>query len=174
MEIATIIFQTLPTHMLPHYSFARGVFGHSRPWLSPLAASGAALLLGGALLRANTYRELGRFFRFDISIQDDHKLIKTGPYAFVRHPSYCGVLLYTIGWFLWTFSAGSWLRESGVLNNVFVIVLLVIYITGCILPSSIVTLSRMHKEDEALRNEFGHEWELWAQEVPYSVVPGLY
>ncbi|CAF4350854.1 unnamed protein product, partial [Rotaria sordida] len=31
---------------------------------------------------------LGAFFTFELTIRSTHKLIKTGPYAYVRHPSY--------------------------------------------------------------------------------------
>ncbi|CAF1457475.1 unnamed protein product, partial [Rotaria sordida] len=30
---------------------------------------------------------LGAFFTFELTIRSTHKLIKTGPYAYVRHPS---------------------------------------------------------------------------------------
>jgi len=33
---------------------------------------------------------------------------------------------------------------------------------------------RMSKEDESLHDQFGKEWEGWAQMVPYRLVPGVY
>ena len=47
---------------------------------------------GAAALRPRTFRELGRFFRFEISSQGSHKLIATGLYAYARHPAYSGML----------------------------------------------------------------------------------
>lgn len=35
-------------------------------------------------------------------------------------------------------------------------------------------VSRMSKEDEALRRIFGKTWEIWARDVPYKLIPGLY
>jgi hypothetical protein len=35
-------------------------------------------------------------------------------------------------------------------------------------------ISRMFKEDEALRRIFGVAWEVWAKDVPYKLIPGLY
>ncbi|HMG05340.1 MAG TPA: isoprenylcysteine carboxylmethyltransferase family protein, partial [Chthoniobacterales bacterium] len=40
---------------------------------------------------------LGRFFTVDVAIAADHQLIDTGPYRYVRHPSYTGALLAFIG-----------------------------------------------------------------------------
>jgi protein-S-isoprenylcysteine O-methyltransferase Ste14 len=36
------------------------------------------------------------------------------------------------------------------------------------------TLTRMSKEDKALRNQFGEKWDDWAKRVPYSIFPGIY
>jgi protein-S-isoprenylcysteine O-methyltransferase Ste14 len=51
--------------------------------MTPLSYLGTVLWICGAALRLRTFRELGRFFRFEISIQENHKLIVTGPYAYV-------------------------------------------------------------------------------------------
>jgi len=149
--------------------------GHPKNLRLTFASSlGATLWLFGAALRIRTYGDLGSFFRYDISIQKDHRLITTGPYSIVRHPSYSGLLLANIGWFLWNFSEGSWVRESGLLSKSIGVVLLIAYIGFVILPTSIITLSRMSREDAALRKKFGAEWDEWARRVPYSVVPGIY
>jgi protein-S-isoprenylcysteine O-methyltransferase Ste14 len=42
----------------------------------------------------------------NISVADDHKVIGTGPYAYVRHPMYAGALGLFIGMPL---ALGSWL-----------------------------------------------------------------
>ncbi len=71
------------------------------PWLCPhptapletLAAfparflTGTVLLAVGALLRAAAYWALGSLFTFEVVINDDHSLVTTGPYRYVRHPS---------------------------------------------------------------------------------------
>ena len=51
----------------------------------------------GALLRWYSIFHLGRFFTVDVRVGDDHKVIDTGPYRQIRHPSYTGVLLEFIG-----------------------------------------------------------------------------
>jgi protein-S-isoprenylcysteine O-methyltransferase Ste14 len=40
---------------------------------------------------------LGENWSSAVSIKVDHQLIRTGPYAWVRHPIYSGILLATIG-----------------------------------------------------------------------------
>jgi protein-S-isoprenylcysteine O-methyltransferase len=47
----------------------------------------------GLVLRWASILFLGRFFTIDVSVAADHKVIDTGPYRFVRHPSYSGLLL---------------------------------------------------------------------------------
>ena len=40
---------------------------------------------------------LGRLFTFDVAIAEDHRVIDTGPYRYVRHPTYTGSLLSFVG-----------------------------------------------------------------------------
>lgn len=40
---------------------------------------------------------LGKFFTVDVAIDDQHQLVDSGPYRFVRHPSYTGVLVAFLG-----------------------------------------------------------------------------
>ena len=56
-------------------------------------------ILGG-LIRYTCYRALGRMFTFEMSIRRNHKLIMSGPYAIVRHPSYVGSILVVSGMML--------------------------------------------------------------------------
>ncbi|RXW18263.1 hypothetical protein EST38_g7593 [Candolleomyces aberdarensis] len=78
---------------------------------------GSTLLLSGALLRLWCFRELGRFFTFVATIQKDHKLITSGPYAYVRHPAYSGLALSLIGFVGCHLTPGTWLRECGLLDT---------------------------------------------------------
>jgi protein-S-isoprenylcysteine O-methyltransferase Ste14 len=58
------------------------------------------MICSGALIRWLSYRALGRFFTYELTIKEDHKLITTGPYAYVRHPGYSAILLVFFGTFL--------------------------------------------------------------------------
>ncbi|MEW6056137.1 MAG: isoprenylcysteine carboxylmethyltransferase family protein [Bdellovibrionota bacterium] len=69
----------------------------------PLPASDLTLILGASIffagysLRAWAIRILGRFFTFEIGIRSKHQIIESGPYRWIRHPSYTGYLLMHIG-----------------------------------------------------------------------------
>lgn len=58
---------------------------------------GVAIFVIGIFLRWYSIIHLGRFFTVDVAIAADHQLIETGPYCWLRHPSYTGALLAFIG-----------------------------------------------------------------------------
>ena len=68
-----------------------------RQW--PVIA-GIALIVTGTGLRAWSIATLGRFFQYQIEIQAGHQVVTTGPYRYVRHPSYTGLALALIGFAL--------------------------------------------------------------------------
>jgi len=47
-------------------------------------------MLAGLGLRVWAVLTLGRYFTWFISLRDDHKVIREGPFRFIRHPAYCG------------------------------------------------------------------------------------
>jgi len=71
--------------------------------------SGTALLVAGSLLRRHCWRMLGRYFTGNVQTVADQRVIDTGAYAYVRHPSYtAGVMMFTgIG-----FALGNWLSVA--------------------------------------------------------------
>ncbi len=58
---------------------------------------GISLMILGILLRQWAIAVLGRFFSLTVWVAEDHKVVDKGPYRFVRHPSYTGVLVTFIG-----------------------------------------------------------------------------
>ncbi len=73
---------------------------HLGPRLLPAhfwTAFGAALFAAGMAFRWWAIVHLGRFFSVDVAIAHDHKVVDTGPYRWVRHPSYTGLLLQCTG-----------------------------------------------------------------------------
>ncbi len=59
-------------------------------WVSALAVVAAFM---GLYLRSWAYKELGDFFTWHINVEPDQKVVKTGPYKIVVHPSYTGALM---------------------------------------------------------------------------------
>ena len=141
--------------------------------MSNAAAIGLTLIVLAAWIRLMTYCHLGRFFRFEISIQKDHELIVSGPYSVVRHPSYTAGVLISGGLFPWYLSKGSWIMESGLWNTMLGKTLVLMYFSLLIVIIFTI-LARMPKEDIALRDQFGKQWDDWAMRVPYSIFPGIY
>jgi protein-S-isoprenylcysteine O-methyltransferase len=62
-----------------------------------LAGLGIALIWAGIALRLWAVRALGRFFRVTVTVQDDHRLVDTGPYVRLRNPSYTGAMITLAG-----------------------------------------------------------------------------
>jgi protein-S-isoprenylcysteine O-methyltransferase len=58
---------------------------------------GLVLMLGGIAFRWYAMSVLGRFFTVNVSIQEGHTLVETGPYRYIRHPSYTGALITEVG-----------------------------------------------------------------------------
>ncbi|SRR5579875_1546872 len=67
------------------------------PNSSYLMACGFALTVSGLAFAVWARLHLGRYWSGNVSIKEDHKLIQTGPYRFVRHPIYTGILVGMIG-----------------------------------------------------------------------------
>jgi protein-S-isoprenylcysteine O-methyltransferase Ste14 len=63
-------------------------------------------LISGGLLRHHCFRVLGTFFTGAVTIQADHRVIESGAYRWVRHPSYSAALLVVLGIAL---CLGNWL-----------------------------------------------------------------
>ena len=71
-----------------------------------LGGAGIVLIWAGIAFRLWAVRTLGRFFRVTVTVQDDHRLVGTGPYARLRNPSYTGALITMTGVGL---ALGNWL-----------------------------------------------------------------
>lgn len=67
------------------------------PLTFALAVSGVALTWCGIALALWARWHLGQYWSARITIKEDHKLIRTGPYARLRHPIYSGLDLAAIG-----------------------------------------------------------------------------
>jgi len=92
-------------------------------WLLPQAAIpwkrtalffvGISLMLLGIVFRWYCVAVLGKYFTFDVAIQNGHILVEAGPYRYVRHPSYSGALVTLLGFGL---SLGNWAGLAAALS----------------------------------------------------------
>lgn len=67
---------------------------------------GVLTMVGGSVLRRHCFRVLGAFFTGAVTIQTDHRVVDSGAYRWVRHPSYTAALLLLLGIGL---ALGNWL-----------------------------------------------------------------
>jgi protein-S-isoprenylcysteine O-methyltransferase Ste14 len=75
-----------------------GILGHrvvARTY--PLAITGVVLTWAGIALALWARFHLGQYWSARVTIKKDHKLIRTGPYARLRHPIYSGLDLAVLG-----------------------------------------------------------------------------
>jgi len=61
------------------------------------ALAGTLLVAFGLGFAVWARRHLGRNWSGTITLKEDHALVRTGPYRFVRHPIYTGILLGFVG-----------------------------------------------------------------------------
>jgi protein-S-isoprenylcysteine O-methyltransferase Ste14 len=66
---------------------------------------GIALMLAGLAFRFYSMSLLGRFFTYSVAVHAGQTVIETGPYRYIRHPSYTGGLITLVGLGL---ALGSW------------------------------------------------------------------
>ena len=77
-------------------------------WITPASIQYLGLLLipAGLVLREWAILKLGRFFSRTVQVETGHTIITDGPYRWIRHPSYTGMILMYLGI---AFAIGTWL-----------------------------------------------------------------
>lgn len=90
--IASVGGAVLGAFRLAHWPGAE--FGAGR---FPLFVLGLAVMTAGMGLRLWSILVLGRFFTVDVRVHPDQTVVDRGPYRFVRHPSYTGLILFFAG-----------------------------------------------------------------------------
>jgi protein-S-isoprenylcysteine O-methyltransferase len=95
---------------------------------------------------------LGKFFTVNVAIATDHQLIIRGPYRWMRHPSYTGLLLAFAALAV-TFQ--NWLSIVGMLG-----------------PISLGLVYRIRIEEAALTKAFGDDYRAYAK-TTQRLIPGI-
>jgi protein-S-isoprenylcysteine O-methyltransferase Ste14 len=72
----------------------------------PYRVEGLIVMWLGLAIRFWAIATLGRAFRTTVEVDPGQPVVSTGPYRWVRHPSYSGLLLIVAGFGL---AAGNWL-----------------------------------------------------------------
>jgi hypothetical protein len=118
----------------------------------PFAGSASFSSRPGGALRIWPVFVLGHRFSGLVAIQPGHRLVTNGIYGVIRHPSYLGLLIGSLGWAL-AFRSGV-----GVL------------LTALLIPPLV---ARIHSEERLLRTHFGGEYEAYCRRTS-RLIPGLY
>jgi protein-S-isoprenylcysteine O-methyltransferase Ste14 len=118
---------------------------------SAVALAGAVLALTGALFAAWAKIRLGALFSPQLGVQEDHRLLTTGPYAVVRHPIYLGLIDFIIG-------TALFLNDFALLG---VAVLFIGYFTA-----------QLRVEERLFERHFGDQWRAYRLRTP-ALFPGL-
>ena len=96
---------------------------------------------------------LGKQFSWLVTVQEEHELVTDGPFRYMRHPRYSGIILWVFG-----------------------VALIFLSITGLVLAvlMSALMLLRIPKEEKILHEEFGKEWEEFCKRTTKKVIPFVY
>ncbi len=122
------------------------------PRSESLFVIGAILLVAGLAFALWARMHLGGNWSGQVTLKEGHRLIRTGPYALVRHPIYTGLLLAMVG------TAVAIDEYRGVLAVLIAL-------------QSFVRKYRL--EERWLTEEFGSEYEQYKLEVK-ALVPGVF
>jgi protein-S-isoprenylcysteine O-methyltransferase Ste14 len=113
---------------------------------------GVVLFAAGGALRIWPVFVLGRRFSGLVAIQPGHTLVTRGIYGVIRHPSYLGLLVNSLGWAL-AFRSGV-----GVL------------LTALTIPPLV---ARIRAEERLLHAQFGDEYDAYRGRTS-RLLPGIY
>ena len=147
--IAVFTLIALLAAYLPAYTDRTGFWtfdGDAIRWI------GVILFAAGGALRLWPVFVLGRRFSGLVAIQPGHTLVTSGVYGVIRHPSYLGLLISSLGWAL-AFRSGV-----GVL------------LAALLIPP---LLARIRAEERLLRTHFGAEYDAYRARTS-RLIPGLY
>lgn len=114
--------------------------------------TGVALFAAGGALRIWPVFVLGKRLSGLVAIQPGHALVTNGIYSIIRHPSYLGLLINSLGWSL-AFRSGV-----GVLLTVLLIPPL---------------LARIKAEENLLHSQFGTDYNAYRTHT-WRLIPGIY
>ncbi|KAL3432929.1 hypothetical protein BDV09DRAFT_117771 [Aspergillus tetrazonus] len=152
-----------PSHLDPS--------GSTVPW-NRRTVGYLSLVAIGAFIRLGAYGGLGRNFTYQLAKPD--RLITSGLYKYLQHPSYTGIVLLLAGY-------------GGLVVNRFdtpIACLLPEPLLGLLkkwelglllLAATVLVLSlivRIRDEEKMLREKFGREWEVWHKKTA-RIVPWI-
>ena len=142
-----ILLQTLGYWTI--YIPSRPMFNQTlAPWR---IAAATVVGLIGVVTAASALRHLGKQWRVDAALNEDHELVRTGPYRIMRHPIYGSMLDMMVMSILFLGYLPWW--PIG----------LALFLAGIEI--------RVRAEDGLLRGRFGEAFETWKRAIPAYLPP---
>jgi protein-S-isoprenylcysteine O-methyltransferase Ste14 len=114
---------------------------------------GTILYVAALWVFRRAHKELGRNWSISLEIRERHELIRSGPYALVRHPMYTSFLLMALGQL---FLLSNWVAG----------------LAGLI-GFSILFFGRVDKEERMMLDNFGPQYRAY-METTKRIIPYLY
>ena len=119
----------------------------------PVFVAGVVVMAGGIVLRQWAVALLGRYFTVDVRVHAGQRIVEEGPYRWMRHPSYSGLLVTLTGLGL---ALGNWAALAVV-----------------VVVPSVGLVVRIHAEEQALMAGLGEPYRRFAA-TRKRLVPGLW
>jgi protein-S-isoprenylcysteine O-methyltransferase Ste14 len=119
----------------------------------PTFVVGLLLMCSGIAIRQWSVALLGQFFTIDVRVHPDQTVVERGPYRWVRHPSYTGLIMTFVGIGL---ALGNWAA---------LLMLAVVPTAGLVV--------RIRFDERALLDGLGEPYRRFAAGRP-RLVPGLW
>jgi protein-S-isoprenylcysteine O-methyltransferase Ste14 len=116
-------------------------------------AIGMALVVKGFVIRIHSLLTLKQYFTYSVAKVENHKIIETGLYKFIRHPGYLGQLIIFIGI---STSISNWLS-----------------ILVMMIPVTLGYLYRIKVEERFMLEQLGEDY-LNYQERTKRLIPMIY
>jgi len=113
---------------------------------------GLAIEAAGIAFAIWSRRHLGVNWSGEVRLASGHALVRSGPYARIRHPIYTGVLLMYLGVMV----------VSGEMHAPIAVALIVL-----------AYVRKIGLEDKLLQENFGSEWDAWRR-ATWALVPPIY
>lgn len=153
-EIIGLVSALFGLAILPGFYVATGI-----PGSADYAASAWAVALGTVIFALalwvfrRSHKELGRNWSITLEIREQHRLVSSGPYAFVRHPMYTSFLLMGLGQ---AFLLANWVAGLAGLIGFAVLFFL-----------------RVSKEERMMLENFGPQYRTYMERTK-RIIPYIY
>ncbi len=118
-----------------------------------LAWIGLALIVMGLAIRWAAILTLRKFFTVNVAIQPDHRIVQTGLYGLVRHPSYLGSIVSFVGLGI---AFSNWISLALLL-----------------VPITLALVRRIEIEEWVLLQKFGSQYDDYCRNT-WRLIPWLY